>query len=448
MKKLLAIILSLLLIFSLTACQKGENADSQIGDTSSGENTSTAVEEANDSNKEKEDTSSGSAQSGSTANKKQSSGGSSSKGGTSASNKGGTTNNNNTNNNQTSKNNNTQNNTQTPTEDNEVIEEIDNGVLEKASSQDIKVPENIKLMGTDSAKEENKENKITATAGLYQLDGGVVNWTTENDLVYIITSNNNRLVVIDSKTMMPISNVALAGKPAEMNLIGDKIYISLPDLRRIDVFSKSDYQKVSSLCFEHEISSFCIDGNYIYYSEHDQHCEVFRMNMSTSELTKILPPDRGFTFYEPKLYLNKEDNILYIGETGSTGSTLYYYNATTLECNSFFRKNDYGIMNHTRDIFHIGNDIFWGCYRLSDTDANRIIGSYGSTNYGSMNFASAELVSTFDGIFLTDTYECIVDYFDAGFQFDYMLLTKSNNVFFRERGLNENIIVGVNFSIQ
>ncbi len=463
MKKLLAVILSLLLIFSLTACQKGENIDSDMGDVLSETDIDTSVEEENDSDNEKEDTSSGSAQSGSTANKKQSSSGSSSKGstsasnkggtsasnksGTSASNKGGTTNNNNTNNNKTSQNNNTQINTQTPTEDNEVIEKIDNGVLEKASSQDIKVPENIKLMGTDSATQENNENKITVTAGLYQLDGGVVNWTSENDLIYIITSNNNRLVVIDSKTMMPISNVALAGKPAEMNLIGDKIYISLPDLRRIDIFSKSDYTKVSSLYFEHEISSFCIDGNYIYYSEHDQHCDVFRMNVSTSELTKILP-DRGWSFYQPKLYLNKEDNILYIGETGSTGSTLYYYNATTLELKSFLRKNDYGIMNHTRDIFHIGNDVFWGCYRLSDTDANRIIGSYGSTDYGCMNFASAELVSTFDGIFLTDTYECIVDYFDAGLRFRYMLVTKSGNVFFRERGFDVNEIVGVNFSIQ
>ena len=40
-----------------------------------------------------------------------------------------------------------------------------------------------------------------------------------------------------------------------------------------------------------------------------------------------------------KLYLNKRDNILYIGETGSSGSALYYYDATTLQLKSFFRKD-------------------------------------------------------------------------------------------------------------
>ena len=309
------------------------------------------------------------------------------------------------------------------------------------------VPENMKLLGTNNAKEENNTKNIKATVALYQLDGDVVNWITENDLIYVITSGNNRLVVINSKDMMPIANVPLAGKPAEINLVGDKIYISLPDLYKIDIFSKSNFAKIFSLNFEHEVSSFCVDGNYIYYSEHDQHCDVYKKNIATNQLTQILP-DRGWSFYQPKLYLNKQDNILYIGETGITGSTLYYYDATTLQLKSLFRKNDYGIMNHTRDIFHVGNEIFWGNYRFSDTDAKQISGRYGEASYGSVNFASEELVSTFEGIFLTDSYECIVNYFDAGFEFEYILVTESNNVFFRARSIDRNIILGVNFSMQ
>ena len=324
---------------------------------------------------------------------------------------------------------------------------IDNGVLKKASSEKMSVPENMKLLGTNNLNEENNSNTIKATVVLYQLDGDVVNWTTENDLIYVITSGNNRLVVINSKTMMAVSNIPLAGPPAEMNLVGDKIYISLPDLCRIDIFSKSTLSKTSSLYFEHEVSSFCVDSDYIYYSNHDQHCEVYKKSITTNELTKILP-DRGWTFYQPKLYLNKQDNILYIGETGSTGSALYYYDATTLQLKSLFRKNNYGIMNHTRDIFHVGNEIFWGNYRLSDMDAKQIVGKYGEVDYGSVNFASKELVSTFEGIFLADTYECIVNYFDAGFKFEYILVSKSNNVFFRARGVDKNIILGVNFSMQ
>lgn len=65
-----------------------------------------------------------------------------------------------------------------------------------------------------------------------------------------------------------------------------------------------------------------------------------------------------------------------------------------------------------------------------------------------MNFASKDFVSTFEGLFLTDTYECIIDYFDAGFKFEYMLVTKSDNIFFRARSIDRNIIIGVNFAMQ
>ena len=466
MKKVLVIILSVLLVFSLTACDNAtKNTDSDANDISQTANTNSVVSEENKSNNTNKNSSSELTHSNDTnSNKNQSTQNNSSKGTVTSSNNQSTQNNSSKNsagtpskgtvtssNNQSTQNNSSKNNTATSSNNtvsnNTTSENIDNGVLEKATSQKMNVPENMKLLGTDNAKEENNSNTIKATVGLYQLDGDVVNWTTENDLIYVITSGNNRLVIINSKTMMAVTNIPLAGKPAEINLIGDRIYISLPDLCRIDIFSKSNTAKISSLYFEHEVSSFCIDGNYVYYSEHDQHCEVYKKNLTTNELIRIIP-DRGSTFYQPKLYLNKQDNILYIGETGTTGSALFYYDATTLQLKSVFRKNGYGIMNHTRDIFHIGDEIFWGNYRLSDTAAKQIVGRYGEGDYGSVNFASEELVSTYEGIFLTDTYECIVNYFEAGFKFQYILVTESYNVFFRARSIDKNVILGVNFSIQ
>ena len=333
------------------------------------------------------------------------------------------------------------------TENTDSLKQLDNGVLKDVSGKKMSVPENMKLLGTDDAKESNNAKNIKATAVLYQLDGNVVSWVTENDLIYVITTGNNRLVVINSKTMMAVANVPLSAKPAEINIIGDKIYISLPDICKIDVFSKSNYKKESSLIFDTEVSSFYVDGNYIYYTEHDQHCKAFKKNLITNEKTQICS-NRGTTFYKPKLYLNKEDNILYVGETGSTGSALYYYDATTLEIIGVFRKDDYGIMNHTKEIFHIGDEIFWGNFRLSDTNPKDVSGRYGDASYGSINFASNELVSTFEGIFLTDTYECVVDYSDSGFSFEYLLITDSYNIFFRDRTNSDSKILGINFNIQ
>ena len=255
------------------------------------------------------------------------------------------------------------------------LEQIDNGVLQAVSPEEMEVPENMKFLGTDAATEDNNTAKMTATVVLYTLDGDVVNWQTENDLIYVITKGNNRLVVIDSENMTPIYNVPLAGTPAEMNFEGDKIYISLPDLCRIDVFSKSDCTKESSLFFDHEIYSFALDGDCIYYSEQDQHCEVFKKDLSTGEVKKVRT-EKIYSFYQPKVYLNKEDRILYIGESGNSASTLYYFDADTLALKSTFKKNDYGMSNNTRELFHMGDEVFWAGYRLSDTNDRCVVPTY------------------------------------------------------------------------
>ena len=325
----------------------------------------------------------------------------------------------------------------------EILESVNNGVLKDSVCDSMKLPENMQLLQSDEATDDNKSVEIWATAVLYHLDGDVVNWVSEGDLLYVITSGNNRLVMIDTATMVPVYNTSLAAVPAELNIIGDEIYISLPDLCKIEIFSKADGTKKSSLSFEHEVSSFCLDGDTIYYTEHDQHCEVFKKDLVTGDTKRI-----GGSFYVPKILLNKEDNILYIGESRSTGSTIYYYDATTLECLSMFRKDNYGLTNHTREIFHVGDMIFWGNYCLSDTNASELLARYGTATYGSVNFASEEIVSTYEGLFLTDTYECIVDYDDVQTEFQYVLVTESENIFFRTRSFDKNIIVGVNFSIQ
>ena len=325
----------------------------------------------------------------------------------------------------------------------EILESVNNGVLKDSVCDSMKLPENMQLLQSDEATDDNKSVEIWATAVLYYLDGNVVNWVSEGDLLYVITSGNNRLVMIDTATMVPVYNTSLAAVPAELNIIGDEVYISLPDLCKIEIFSKADGTKKSSFSFEHEVSSFCLDGDTIYYTEHDQHCEVFKKNLVTGNTERI-----GSTFYFPKILLNKEDNILYIGESRSTGSAIYYYDPDTLERKSKFEKDNYGITNHTREIFHVGDMIFWGNYCLSDTNASELLARYGTATYGSVNFASEEIVSTYEGLFLTDTYECIVDYDDVQTEFQYVLVTESENIFFRTRSFDKNIIVGVNFSIQ
>lgn len=323
---------------------------------------------------------------------------------------------------------------------------LNNGVLKGVFIKSQYIPRNLNLLSTSEAKPEYVLHKVNANVISYSLDGVVVDWITENDILYVITSASNSLVVIDSKTMFPLYNISLPSTPAEVNLFGSHIYISFPDLQRIDIFSKSDCTVTGSWAFEHEISSFVISGEYIYYSEHDQFCRVFRKNLITNEVATIMGGTNG-TFYFPKIYLNEKDNLLYIGESRSTGSGIYYYDATTLELKSEFRKNGYGVNNHTRKIFHANDMVFWSYYALSDTDASRSIFTYGLTTSSSVTFANADVVATYEGLFLTNTYQLIVDCNDSSFYYQHLLITESNNVFFRNHDTNPKIIYGVNFNI-
>ena len=71
--------------------------------------------------------------------------------------------------------------------DNSVADNIDNGVLKSASTEQMVVPENMQLLSKSSAREENIGQSIRTTVGIYELDGGVVNWITEDDYIYAIT---------------------------------------------------------------------------------------------------------------------------------------------------------------------------------------------------------------------------------------------------------------------
>lgn len=324
---------------------------------------------------------------------------------------------------------------------------LNNGVFSSVSAKSQSVPKNLQLLKTSAADPKYTAHKVTSSVISYTLDGTIVQWITENDLLYVITVARNTLAVIDTHTMLPLYNITLPSAPAEINIFGEYIYISFPDLYRIDILSKTDCSTVGSWSFECEVSSFYISGNYIYYSEHDQWCQVFRKNLITNEVTMILGGTNN-SFYYPKIYLNEKDNILYIGESKSTGCSLYYYNATTLELKNEFTKNGYGISNNTRELFHVNDAVFWSYYKISDTNSSQLISTYGQTVASSVTFATTDYVSTHEGVFLADTGELIVSCKDTNFYYDYLLITKSNNVFFRSEYTNENVIYGINYTVQ
>lgn len=326
---------------------------------------------------------------------------------------------------------------------------INNGVLNQAYAGTITLHDNIRYLKSHTASAAKNTVKAPIAAALYILDGEIKNWVCEKDILYAITSYTNNLIAIDSQNMLPIYKVTLPAPPAEINIIDYKIYISFPALKQIGVYSMASGKQESMIALANEGHSFCIDENYIFYTESSQHCDIYRMNLQTEETELVRQFSNSYTtFYYPKIYLNKEDRLLYIGETSSSGCDLFYVDADTLEFKGTFSKDGYGVHNSSRQLFHFDNKVVWGNYCFSDTNINQIYCVYGDPENVCTYYATKDYVVTREGIFNTNTAECIMKYTFSDDHYKDAIITESYNIFFKRDTSNRKAILGVNMNFQ
>ena len=116
------------------------------------------------------------------------------------------------------------------------------------------------------------------------------------------------------------------------------------DLGRNDVSSIETYKGRAAICFDSDeqglirlvdlskgecqdyhsplqTSQAFLTDKYMYITESDQWCEVYKMDLSSSETTKFV----NRRFYNCVIDFNRKENLIYISEGGNSGD-LYYLN--------------------------------------------------------------------------------------------------------------------------
>ena len=253
-----------------------------------------------------------------------------------------------------------------------------------------------------------------------ETQASVVKVINDGDIVYYITRFPNKLVVYDSFSEEFVNEVQLPGIPAEIHIENNQILISFPNLKTIKYYNKDSFDYEKELKLPQIVSSFCFYNEYIFYSEDDQHCKVFRTNMNTGETKQVM-----FSCYFPKLLVNTEDKLLYIGESHSTGSKLYYVDLESLTVKSSFALKNYGYCNCSRNICYDGEYVYFGRFRVDKLNANKVVGEYDDSYRDGVGFVSGEFVTTRFGVYVKDTYEPIL-YFDNAEE--HSLITSSENL--------------------
>lgn len=222
--------------------------------------------------------------------------------------------------------------------------------------------------------------------------GDLIGWLAEDETVYAIFEDPNCLFVFDAKTLNTVKLLYLPGHPTEVQLIDGELMISFDVLKRVSVYNTKTFEETRTIEVPYAIGSFCFNGDIMYFTEYDQHCDVYRHNLATGETERAFKSyGTENTFYEPTIRVDDPRQLLYIGESNSTGSKLYCYriNGTSLSLHSSFKATpkfepypvpDYGCRNSVRTLLQQGNSILWGCARLSASDVSQVITQYFPAN--------------------------------------------------------------------
>ena len=259
----------------------------------------------------------------------------------------------------------------------------------------------------------------------YAINGIVTDWFTENDLVYTVFRNVNRYVVFDTRNGEIIMDKPLSGRPGKIRKYESELWIAFPDLQCIKIYNIENFSLKNTIQVKKSVHAFDVYQDYLFFAEDDQHVQVFRYNLKNGDMVNI-GSTAWATFYEADILVNDEHGLVYIGESGSSGSVLYCYDMETLELKSKYKKGNHGYTNWRRRIYLLNDKIYWGEFQLNALDVSQVEAQYTGT-YGGMIHVDEYFVVTTSGIYLKDTCEPIVQ---ENFNSIYcaIVITQSGNI--------------------
>ena len=258
----------------------------------------------------------------------------------------------------------------------------------------------------------------------YQTNGKMVDWYVQGDIVYTLFSNPNMCGVFDASTGALLKQDFLPSRPTEIQMIDGELWIAFPDLKTIRIYDPVTMAEKQVLRLPEAVATFALYGDTLFMAEDDQWVTVYRYTMTDQTLIKILPPN-GYVFCEADLLINHEEKLLYVAESGYTGSTVYVFDCETLEYKSQYKKDDYGYTNFQRRTILIGNDLYWGEFCLVADNVSQVDRQYSTGIDTGMLWVDENFVITTRGIFDRKTTAC---YGTFEFPMDSAAVTESGHL--------------------
>lgn len=221
--------------------------------------------------------------------------------------------------------------------------------------------------------------------------------------LYAISYSGKNLIFFNATTMNIEKTLAFNGTPTDIIKDDGKLYVALGDINQIAVVDMASRTIAKTLRTSSDAYRIVKEGNIIYYTERDQWCNIYEYHLQTDKDNII----QTGNLYNPDLAINPKDHILYIGESGSSGSNMFYYSTSE---NKVISKstysNGYGFPYPERYILFDGEKVYYAGYAFDKQNASNILGKYSNEDIIFVKYGHA---FTKKSLYNSATYELLAN---------------------------------------
>lgn len=242
----------------------------------------------------------------------------------------------------------------------------------------------------------------------------------ETKYVYAISKQTNSLMFIRPDNLEVEKEIFVGSEPNKLELVGDKLYITLRGTNKIVVvntLSQAVENSISVTGFPYYIA---VDGNKLFYTSG---LNLYEYDLQNQKERKVDIRHAG------NIVADSTNHILYVGETGGSGSNIYAYSTEDFTLlNQSTYDNGYGF-SFPKKVILDGKDIFYAG-RCMDKDNLAIIhGQYKDWSYSYEDrifYVNGDYVFSDRAIFDRETY---VKIDDLPVKTEYILMDSNQNIF-------------------
>ncbi|WP_314588078.1 S-layer homology domain-containing protein [Paenibacillus terrigena] len=250
------------------------------------------------------------------------------------------------------------------------------------------------------------------------LNSSVTDWVYDEHAgsIYAISSTENKLSFVNAQDLSIEQELLVGSIPLDIEQNDNELYIALSGASRIQVVDISSRSLGSIFTTVGQPISLAVTSDYIFYVTSGVGSDyLYKLDRATGSSTAIN------TEYVRGSVLRADENnhLLFVGETGSTGSKLIAIDYLTKQISSRSTyAGNYGFGFPYPKIMFDGTDVFFGGSRMDGNNLAVIHGAY--PRLGDYSYLDAKLldlngqyVATSQGIFDKDRYLKI-----AGFPYE------------------------------